>query len=94
MNITIEFPPEVEAGLLAQARAEGLGVADYVLNLVRGQLTARPAAGTPAKPAYELPPEEWVRTFEAWARSHADMNLPLLSDEAIGRESIYAERGL
>lgn len=30
MTLTIEFAPEVEAGLLAQAQAEGMDVADYV----------------------------------------------------------------
>ncbi len=47
-----------------------------------------------SRPAYELPPEEWVRKFEAWTQSHAADNLPLLSDEDISRESIYRERGL
>jgi hypothetical protein len=47
-----------------------------------------------ARPAYELPPEEWIRKFNAWTESHAALNLPLLSEEDISRESIYRERGL
>jgi hypothetical protein len=35
-----------------------------------------------------------VREFRAWAASHDQDNLPLLSDEAISREFIYGERGL
>jgi hypothetical protein len=94
MTVTIELPPDVEVGLLAQAQAEGLAVSEYVQNLVRGEITARMGAGVMPRPAYELPPEEWVRKFEAWTQSHAGLDLPLLSDEDISRESIYADRGL
>ena len=94
MNVTLNLPPDVEAGLLAQAQAEGLAVSEYVQNLVRGQLAVRSGTGAKPRPSYELPPEEWVRKFEAWAESHAALNLPVLSDEAISRESIYADRGL
>ena len=85
MTVTIELPPDVEAGLLAQAQAEGLNVSDYVQKLVRERVSV---------PAYELPPEEWVRQFDAWTRAHAGRYLPVLSDEAMSRESIYADRGL
>jgi hypothetical protein len=38
-------------------------------------------------------PEEWVEEFHNWIESHRALDLPSLSDEAIGRESIYGERG-
>lgn len=38
--------------------------------------------------------EEWVAEFKARVHSHANENLPLLSDEAISRDFIYRERGL
>jgi len=38
-------------------------------------------------------PEECMRRFRAWAHSHPTTT-PLLSDEAIDRDSIYRERGL
>jgi Arc/MetJ-type ribon-helix-helix transcriptional regulator len=38
-------------------------------------------------------PEEWMRKFRAWAHNHPTTT-PLLSDDAISRESIYRERGL
>jgi hypothetical protein len=90
MTVTIELPPDIEAGLLAQARAEGMNVSDYVQNLVRERVSNR-AAGD-SRPAYELPPEEWVRQFEAWTHSHAG-NTVVLSDEAMERESIYGDHG-
>jgi hypothetical protein len=37
-------------------------------------------------------PAERANFFEEWAESH-QRNTPLLSDEAISRESIYGERG-
>ena len=46
------------------------------------------------RPFYETAtPEEWVHAFCEWVESHRGLNLPLLSDEAISRESIYGERG-
>jgi hypothetical protein len=92
VTITLKLTPEVEAGLLARAQAEGLGVSDYVQHLVLEKIAAQPEAA--ARPAYELPPEEWIRKFNAWTESHAALNLPLLSDADISRESIYRERGL
>jgi hypothetical protein len=41
-------------------------------------------------PATELSPEEWIRQFREWAHSHRT-DTPLLSDEAISRESIYSD---
>jgi hypothetical protein len=42
MTVTIKLPPEIEAGLLAQA--QGLDVSDYIENLVRGQVIGAGAA--------------------------------------------------
>lgn len=37
--------------------------------------------------------EDRSRAFREWVESHRGLNAPLLSDEAISRESIYGERG-
>jgi hypothetical protein len=51
MTVTIELPPDIEAGLLAQAQAEGLDVADYIRNLVRKEIAANAHVGSqPAQP--------------------------------------------
>lgn len=48
----------------------------------------------PEAPLYErLSPNELAQAFLEWAESHRDLDLPILSDEAISRESIYGERG-
>src|SRR5271154_3233597 len=36
-------------------------------------------------------PKEWARQFDAWLNSH-DPNTPVLSDDAMSRESIYPDR--
>jgi hypothetical protein len=36
-------------------------------------------------------PQEWARQFDAWVDGH-DPNTPVLSDEAMSRESIYPDR--
>ncbi|MGB3266133.1 MAG: hypothetical protein WBA89_19500 [Microcoleus sp.] len=38
-------------------------------------------------------PTEWSIAFQEWVDSHRTLNLPILSDEAISRESIYGDRG-
>ncbi|MBE9009263.1 hypothetical protein IQ250_03495 [Pseudanabaenaceae cyanobacterium LEGE 13415] len=35
--------------------------------------------------------EAWAQRFVAWVEGHRELRLPSLSDEAIGRESIYGD---
>ena len=85
MTVTVDLPPHVEKAYLAEAQAQGLSLDELVRNFL---LSLQPSL-----PATELSPEEWVGKFRAWAHSHRT-GTPLLSDEAISRESIYSERGL
>lgn len=93
MTVTIELPSDIEAGLLAQAQAEGLAVPDYVKHLLVEQVAAKLGENSGSGPAYTLPPDEWIRKFNAWTESHAGLDLPLLSDEDISPESIYRDCG-
>ena len=87
MTVTLNLPAHVEQAYLAEARAKGVPVDDIVRDVL---LSLQP----PSVPVVsELPPDEWMRKFRAWAHSHRT-DTPLLSDEAISRESIYSERGL
>ena len=36
--------------------------------------------------------EEWSAEFHAWVDSHKDRNIPVLSDQAMSRESMYPDR--
>ena len=86
MTVTIELSPEREAALQAQAQARGLTLQQLVLDLVDQH--------TPPSSIAHLQrtnPKEWARQFRAWADSH-DPNLPVLSDEAMSRGSIYPDR--
>ena len=85
------MPPDIEAGLLAQAQAEGLDVADYVRNLVSKQVVAATST-IYLRPAYERSNEEWLREFNDWVNSHSG-NSVVLPDEAMERESIYGDHG-
>ena len=36
--------------------------------------------------------EEWIAAFCEWSESHKEKNLPVLSEEAMSRESMYPDR--
>ena len=86
--MTIELKPEQARTIDQAIRAGFIKSADDVVEAGlaalrdRFQIEARPES-----------PEEWMRKFRAWANSHPTTT-PLLSDEAISRESIYRERGV
>jgi hypothetical protein len=74
--MTLNLNPDTEARLIALAHSSGVSVEDFLFHVVEEKSDATAAS----RPPHELPPEEWVRTFEAWTQSHAADNLPLLSD--------------
>ena len=56
------------------------------------EVTVRPRDASRQAPLCEsLSAAEWPKMFQAWLDSH-DPNLPVLSDEAPRRESIYEDR--
>ncbi len=73
---------EVETGLLAQAKASGMTVEEYVLSMVVGIVLP------PNETA--LSPEQRAAAFEAWSANHSAT--PPLSDYAVSREAMYAGR--
>jgi hypothetical protein len=82
MSVTIDLPPEIEASLAAQAAARGVPLAEHLRHVLAEQAGASKTAR---------------KTLEERIRLWRDVSgLPEtqpLSDEAISRESIYAERG-
>ena len=36
--------------------------------------------------------DEWISAFREWSESHQDKKLPILSEAAMSRESIYPDR--
>jgi hypothetical protein len=85
--MTITPTPEQER-TLAQAIEDGLirrpeEALDLGLDTLRSRLATRRRSETA---------EEWIARFRAFVHSHST-STPLLSDEAISRESIYDDRG-
>jgi hypothetical protein len=88
MNLTIELSDEKAAALKAQAAARGLTVERWVEQIAEQHAEAQSASIAQLQ---RTNPKEWARRFHEWAESH-DRTTPLLSDEAVSRESIYPDR--
>jgi hypothetical protein len=86
MTITLNLTPETETLLIAQAAARGMSVEE----LLKATIDTLLAASEPT-PATVISSQERAEKFINWARNHS-IKTPLLSDEAISRESIYRER--
>jgi hypothetical protein len=84
MTVTINLPAEIEASLVAQAQAHGMALPQYVENILREQVS-------PVKRGRVLTPAEKAAAWREGAKRFPDT--PLLSDEAISRENLYADRG-
>ena len=82
MTVTLNLPPEKEAAFTAQAQARGLSIEQWMLEVADQHVQ-------PVSIAHlqKTNPQEWARQFDAWLDSH-DPNIPVLSDEAMSRESI------
>lgn len=89
--MTIQLNPEqeqaigraIQAGLIANAD----DIVDVGIDAIHQRLRSR------IEPTAELDAEQWLQEFRAWVHSHSTTT-PLLSDEAISRDSIYGIRGL
>ena len=81
----VELSPENEAALKKQAEAQGLTIEQWLARIAEMHVAPHSEAHLQT-----TDPEEWARRFHAWAESH-DRTKPPLSDEAIGRESIYRD---
>jgi predicted transcriptional regulator len=87
MTLVIDLSPELEKKLQEAAERRQLPPVEYARAVIEDCLKSEPEAEPFWKTAT---PEEWEREFRAWADSHD--GLPVLSDEALTRESIYGHR--
>jgi hypothetical protein len=85
MTVTLHLPPEKEAAFEAHARARGLSVEEWILELAEQSVGPISIASL-----QKTNPREWARQFDAWVDSH-NPDTPVLSDEAMSRESIYPD---
>jgi hypothetical protein len=81
MTITLNLKPEIEAGLIAQAQANGMTLEEYLLSMVEGTVLST---------SRTMSPDERAAAFEAWSANHRPT--PPLSDYAVSRESMYEDR--
>jgi len=93
--MSLEISQETQALIAREARKEGVSVDTWLQRLVKEHETsAGPAPGQPDIPSIahlqKTDPQEWARQFRAWADGH-DPKIPVLSDEAMSRESIYPD---
>jgi hypothetical protein len=86
MNVTIELSEGQAATLKVQAEAQGLTVERWL-----EQVAAQLAPAASIAHLQKTNPTEWARRFHEWAESH-DRTTPLLSEQAVSRESIYPDR--
>ena len=83
MTITIELPPEIEAGFAALAAARDVSLQVYLQHLLEEQI--------PVHIALQMSPAE---RGAAWRESAKKFpHTPPLSDEAVSRKSFYDARG-
>jgi len=84
VTITLDLKPEVEAGLMAQARAAGLSLAQF--------LSRELEAIAPPAPAVTLPEgaDQWEGELDKWLDSFPQH--PVLQEEARKRENWYPDR--
>ncbi len=90
MSITLNLDPEVEKCLKLLAQERGLSLTDYILEVLYRE-AARAKMPTseraPERKGVRMSGEEEALAFLEWADSFPDV--PLLSDEAISRDSLY-----
>ncbi|HEV2989348.1 MAG TPA: hypothetical protein VG759_12965 [Candidatus Angelobacter sp.] len=89
--MSFQFGPEQEE-LIGQAIQAGIihaanEVVDIGIETLRQRLEARLVSPV------AITAEQWSREFHNWVHSHSTAT-PLLSDDAIDRDSIYGTRGM
>jgi hypothetical protein len=85
MNVTIQIPEERASLYHRQAVSRGLTVESWLLELAEQSTSGGSIAHLQA-----TNPKEWARQLREWADGH-NPNLPVLSDEAMSRDSIYPD---
>jgi len=84
MTIRVELNPEIEARLIAEARAKGLPMETVAEQLLKEALTGRSLSRA------RVSVEEFHRMLDAMAEGSE--RLPDLPTESFSRESFYGDR--
>jgi hypothetical protein len=81
-TIKIDIPDQQAEALKAKAAAQGLTLEDWFRRVAEQEVQSE---------SVPTDPQEWIRQFNSFVES-LDPNTPVLSDEAMSRESIYPDR--
>src|SRR5205807_4530481 len=93
--MTVTLKPDLEEELAARARAKGLTTEEFVNReleklIATEKCSVQPNRSTENEKSFYQTPEEWVIALDDFIKNFPQH--PILSDEAISRESIYRER--
>ncbi len=87
MTVSLDLTPELEAGLLAQAEAQGVSLDQFLrraLETIAHTSSVKPVRAEP------LPAAEWERGLDEWLDSFPpEVGLP---ESAFHRENWYPDR--
>jgi len=86
MTVTLELKPEIEERIKQKAAEKGLSVEAFIETVINGNVGRQPEKSFAETATFE----EWEKALKDWIRRFPPH--PVLSDEAISRESIYRER--
>lgn len=93
MTLTVTLPKDIEQAYVTAARSKGVSVDVLIEDLL---VSHAPATKLPQQPETGHDPHRSpagrAAAFRAWAESHP-RTTPVLSDDAISRETIYSTRG-
>ncbi len=85
--ITLDLKPEVEAGLMVQAQAAGLSLAQFLSRELEAIVPAAPAQLPIALPDES---DQWEKELDEWLDSFPQH--PVLHEDALKRENWYPDR--
>lgn len=86
MTLTIDIPRELEDRLQEEAGKRGVAAEELARTFLEERLLS------PAGDPLWSRPADWERAFDEWIASQDPGRSPL-TDEALGRESFYGDRG-
>lgn len=90
MPVTLNLNPEIEACLQAQAAAKGLTLDQFVSSELEALAQAHPLPAHTEISKLDTTTDQWESEFDQWLDSFPQH--PLLSDEAMKRETWYPDR--
>ena len=92
MTLIIDLPDDQVAALKARAESAGLTLEAWFTKLAAAETSAQKSGQSTASIVHlqKSNPREWGRQLRDWSDGH-DPDMPVLSDNAMSRESIYPD---